>query len=508
VKAFLLHRARDADLLRTPVNEEALVQDLELTTLFDAMAGGDRFLLDVVRKVVLVGLTDPEAIVYRQQALADCLRHPDVVRGLYGFVVEAIEGARKRRFGLYPGASPSTVLHGAVSMLEFLVATLRGLRQVADREAAGFTSPAFSRCFAMLQAELDDGYFAEVGDQLSYLKFRQGVPNSAELGPGNKGNRYVLRRARVRTGPLERLVEWRHAAGSSFEVDPRDDAGIQTLADITGQGLNAVANALAQSADHILGFLGALRTELGFYVGCLRLHDRLAEEGEATCFPTPAPPGAPVLRARSLYDVCLTLHVSGRVVGNDVDADRALVVVTGANQGGKSTFLRSLGLAQVMMQCGMFVGAESFEADVRDGVFTHYKREEDDTMQSGKLDEELRRMSAIVDAIGPGSLLLCNESFASTNEREGSEIARHVVSALLDHGVKVAFVTHLFDLADGLRRREADDAVFLRAERLPDGRRTFHVVPGDPLPTSHGRDLYERIIGDPPTNDVAPPVRA
>ena len=92
------------------------------------------------------------------------------------------------------------------------------------------------------------------------------------------------------------------------------------------------------------------------------------------------------------------MSLKQRVVGNDVNADdKDLVIITGANQGGKSTFLRSLGLAQLMMQCGMFVPAESFCANVCDGIFTHYKREEDVTMKSGKLDEELSRMSDIVD---------------------------------------------------------------------------------------------------------------
>ena len=62
-------------------------------------------------------------------------------------------------------------------------------------------------------------------------------------------------------------------------------------------------------------------------------------------------------------------------------------------------------------------------------------------MTSGRLDEELRRMSAIADQIGPHCLMLFNESFAGTNERERSEIGRQVVSALLDAGITVFFVT-------------------------------------------------------------------
>jgi DNA mismatch repair ATPase MutS len=246
-----------------------------------------------------------------------------------------------------------------------------------------------------------------------------------------------------------------------------------------------------------------LRAELGFYVACLNLHEQLADKGEPTCFPQPIAPGTRALATQGLYDVSLALHVRAGVVGNDVDADhRSLVMITGANQGGKSTFLRSVGLAQLMMQCGMFVAAESLRASVVDGIFTHFKREEDATMESGKLDEELNRMSDIADAITPNSILLCNESFAATNEREGSEIARQVIRALLDSGIAVFFVTHLFDLANGFYLQELATALFLRAERQPDGRRTFRLVKGEPLPTSYGEDSYRRVFGAAP--DPAP----
>jgi MutS domain V len=93
-------------------------------------------------------------------------------------------------------------------------------------------------------------------------------------------------------------------------------------------------------------------------------------------------------------------------------------MITGANQGGKSTFLRSVGVAQLMMQCGMFVAAESLRASVVDGVFTHFKREEDATMERGKLDEELSRMSDIVDAITPTpSCCATSRSRRPTSER-------------------------------------------------------------------------------------------
>lgn len=103
-------------------------------------------------------------------------------------------------------------------------------------------------------------------------------------------------------------------------------------------------------------------------------------------------------------------------------------------------------------------------------------------------------MSDIVDHIKPNSMLLCNESFAATNEREGSEIAKQIVCALLEKRVKIFYVTHLFEFARGFFERKTDDAIFLRAERKADGTRTFKLLEGDPLETSYGEDLYRQIF--------------
>jgi DNA mismatch repair ATPase MutS len=118
-------------------------------------------------------------------------------------------------------------------------------------------------------------------------------------------------------------------------------------------------------------------------------------------------------------------------------------------------------------------------------------------MKSGKLDEELSRMSDIVDKITSNSMVLFNESFAATNEREGSEIARQIVSALLENRLKVFFVTHLYKFAHGfLGKKMENGAIFLRAERQTDGGRTFKLVEGEPLQTSYGEDLYNMIFGN------------
>jgi hypothetical protein len=486
---------RDFDLEQAdlPRNEQDLAKDLELHTLLHAMADGDQFLFDVARAAIHSGLTSPDRIVYRQRVLADCIAQPAVVRDLYQVAVTALTEERKI-FGWIFRDSPESILHRSRQAMELFVTVLHALRDIADAHAAGFRSEGFTRFFAMIEQELNDGYFAEMDAHLAELAFRRGTLISARLGRGAKGAGYALLR-QPQASWRERLPG-RNRDGYGFTIPERDENGFRALSDLISRGSNDTANAVAQAVDHIRGFFRLLRAELGFYVGCLNLRDRLTAKGEPVCFPDPAGLGTGRLSARGLYDACLSLTVQARAVGNDVTADgTTLIMITGANQGGKSTFLRSVGLAQLMMQAGMFVAAESFAASVSAGVFTHFKREEDATMEKGKLDEELERMSEIADRISPGALLLCNESFASTNEREGSEIARQIIRALTEAGVRVVFVTHLYDLAHGCYSRNAGEALFLRAERRPGGTRTFRLLEGEPLPTSYGEDLYRQVFG-------------
>jgi hypothetical protein len=495
MKAFLMFRDRDFDMDGPlPTNEPALTRDLGLETLFGAMASGDEFLFEVARRAVLSSLTDPDLISYRQRVLADCLDQAAVIREIYEVAAEAVAGSKKIYRGIF-SRSPDATLRWSVEALQLFVGILRRLRHIADEHAAGFRSEGLTTFFATLIRELGDDYFQDVEDHLRQLRFRGGVLVSAELGSGNMGINYILREPyREKQSWLSRISGTSRSA-YILRIDPRDESGHQTLSELRNRGVNQAANALAQSTDHILSFLTMLRCELGFYIGCLNVRERLVQKGEPLSFPVPMAAGKPALSCHGLYDVCLSLRLEARAVGNDLDADgKSLVMVTGANQGGKSTFLRSAGLAQLMMQCGMFVPAESFSGSVCERLFTHYKREEDAAMVSGKLDEELSRMSEIADGISRGSMVLFNESFAATNEREGSEIARQIIRALTESEVRVFFVTHFFDLAHSLYLQQADAALFLRAERQADGQRTFRIAEGEPLPTSYGQDLYQQVF--------------
>jgi hypothetical protein len=501
VRPRLLHPAHDPPLADpAPLAGRTVEGDLGLEVVFRAMAQGDGAIDEAARRVLLDPQSDAATIRYRQDVLRACLAHPDVARSLYAIAVRTLERRKKMFWGLV--RRPDAVVYQGIELIHLYRRAFGELRDVVDPLGDSLGANGLGALAAALRRELDDAFLAEVDLHLQGLRFRAGIRVSARLGGANTGTGYALEPPDVRRPPIaSRLVHWWRARRgrldphvSTYRLPAHDDSGQRALAQIQARGLQRTANAIAAACDGMLAFFRQLRGELGFYVGCLHLHERLTSLGAATVFPEPLV-GA-VLDARDLYDASLALTVGTPVVGNDVAADADLIVVTGANQGGKTTFLRSVGSAQLMMQSGMFVPARYYQGAVAADLFTHFTREEDAAMRRGRLDEELSRLDGIVTEIRPGALLLLNESFASTNEREGSELATGVVRALTEAGVRVLFVTHLSQFARGLHEAHRPGTLFLRAERLADGTRTFRMIVGAPQRTSHGGDLYHAIVGE------------
>ncbi len=494
MKVFLMYQDQDFDFqYKLSAVQEDLVRDLELDILFSHMAAGDKFIYGISKKALLSSITDKNNILYRQDILKDTLKNPSLVIDLYSIAVRAIEGEKKHYsfFARYPDG----ILRRAIEDLEMYVEIFKELNIFADQYAVKFNSEGFTCFFNMIKEELNEEYLNLVQDHLRELKFGKGVYVSADLGKGNKGYNYRLRRL------IEPKKNWiqqifsRKIPPHALYINDRDEGGHRALRELRNRGLNRAANALAQSNEHILSFFSMMRIELGFYLGCLNLYEHILKLGEAISIPLPMNTGTRNHNYQNLYDLCLVLTMGEKITGNHGNLDDIdLTIITGANQGGKSTFLRSIGIAQIMMQSGMFVPAEYFRANICSGIFSHFRKEEDSAMDSGKLDEELSRMNDIVEHLRSDSLILFNESFAATNDREGSEIARQIVCALLEKRIKVFFVTHLFEFSNSVYENKLVKAICLRAERKTGGERTFRIVEGQPLQTSYGPDLYNRIF--------------
>lgn len=248
-------------------------------------------------------------------------------------------------------------------------------------------------------------------------------------------------------------------------------------------------------------FFDRLRFQISFYRGIANLHHHFKRFHTDYSYPVVGEKNC--LKFSELKEFVMSIEQRVDAVGNTCEiSPKNLIIITGANQGGKSTFLRSIGIAQVMLQCGMPVAATYYESGLFPSLFMHFTRREDSEMNSGRLDEELYRMNQIIKNLGPDSLILLNESFATTTEKDGSEIAYGIIKALCEAGVKIITVTHLLSFAQRMHKEstklqeagEESGIEFLSAERLKDGKRTFHMIQSVPELTSFGLDLFDKII--------------
>jgi hypothetical protein len=477
------------------------IADLNLSVVFDAMARQDPFLRETARQVVPASVTDPAVILYRQEILKDGIRHPAAIQKLYRLSSEAVEDALFYRNMNQPNYAQMVPMaekvQKALGLLVLLIDKARLLKQTVTAYGESFHSKGLRSFCDRIGTLLSDAFLMKADAHVSELRSLAGKGRlviGSGLGQGLKGTGHVLRKI---SNPS---ASWKTGGGlfGRKEVGTiyLDDINLsRSASEMEEAGFVHVLRVISRFSDDLFRFFAALRFETGFYEACINLHKVFAKMGLKVCFPVPMAEEEPILAFDELADAGMALSERALPVANRLSAEGMnLFIITGANQGGKSTYLRSIGLAQIFMQCGLFVTAAQYRASIRDSVYTHFPREEDAGMDHGRLDEELARMDAIVRKITSRSMLLLNESFATTTEREGAQIATDIVLGLHEQEVAVLYVTHLYEFALGMQDRKPEKTMFLRAERAQDGFRSFRIEPGEPLSTSYGEDLYAKIM--------------
>lgn len=237
--------------------------------------------------------------------------------------------------------------------------------------------------------------------------------------------------------------------------------------------------------------------EIEFYLKYISYMNYLKKTGIEFCIPKITKNNGNV-ELNNFFDLALAENLLKKgmpIISNNYYPGKNYInIVTGPNRGGKSTFLKSIGQSQLMMQAGMFIPEEFYKAPVVYGTYTHFNHEEDLTMKRGKFDDELHSMKDITDHMRKNRLILFNESFSSTDAREGSEIAVDIARALVENNIKVFFVSHLYEFASSIKENSNYSSVFLVTERSLNGDRTYKIVAGEPSKTGFGMDVYKKIF--------------
>ncbi|MDD4159815.1 MAG: hypothetical protein PHO18_02590, partial [Synergistaceae bacterium] len=397
MKVRLMFPDKDFNIIEIPqAAKRTANKDLELEFITEAAARNDKVIYDSFFSALYDPLEDSGIIGYRQEIIKDCIENPEVIRHLYSLACEAEEMKRKSWWGFYQETA-SAKLSNSVSLLNMFIGTLRELRKTAESGIGNFNSKGFKKLFSVIQKELNEDYLKTLTECLEDLKFRNGMNIAVRFGSYNQGTDYFLIEP---SGTRKKWFSISHP--NTFVIHERDEAGHSDLYRRKELALMSAVIPVYRSALHVHAFFVSLQRELAFYAGCINLYETLIEKGRNICFPSAAASPGNNFCFKNLSDMSMALTGISEVIGNTLDlTGKNAVIITGANQGGKTTFLRSIGQAQIMLCCGLFVTADKYISVLTKGVYSHFKKEEDKSLESGKLTEEMERMSDIAERIKP-----------------------------------------------------------------------------------------------------------
>jgi hypothetical protein len=514
---------------------DSAAADLNLTVIVAAMIepGGSAVTaqrhMGFIRRTLSKLVTRADVILYRQEVLEDLLASA-ALRDQCAELLPALESlsdvtGTAERYRLTERETIERVvrrlgdLELLVDVTHRLAATLREVdlhaRALLDLRAEVLRLLA-SEAFKALETELP-----ELRATLARVRsLTIGVNLGADLLPESATIlEFGTERIDGRRGLLGRLLGGVGAQTGLTPLQRGDGApmgGQNDLVRDLNRLIQRVTAPIAAALDRYTAVSGRglarLAPELAFFLGGVRLVQHVEAAGLPTCRADLV--GSEVRRTwmSEAYDPGLVLrqeHLStpSTIVTNPVvmdDASARVWVLTGPNRGGKTTYVRAMGIAQVLAQAGLRVPAARASLSPVDAIYTHFPMLEPDQPGQGRLDQEAARVAAIFKRATPNSLILLNEALAGTSAFEALDLARGIVRGLRLLGARAIYVTHLHDLAnavDDINRTTPGASIVgsLVAEpgpRAADGSggvvRTFRIQPGQPRGQSFAVEIAEQ----------------
>ncbi len=464
---------------------------------------------------------NPSVIDHRMDVFEDMLNHPELASTLNRLIPILTDIMELRRLEADAGDTDSYL--ESITEIELYISGITTLYEGLSPLVGHLKSRSFSLLADRICELATSEYYRELNQKLSELTGRVrdirsvtiGVNLDAQLRPSSAGV-LSINPEPFRSGDvLEKILRLNFkddeytCIANLVPFNKRQSENQKTalslafnsaINDVYKQSLRSWKKIVQSYVLENTDFLLNLMPEIEFLVKSTALLRALRDKGLSLCRPT-LPTGTPVFRAEGLYNPCVALKVEDEIVTNDLDfsaEDSLIFVLTGPNRGGKSVITCAMGLAQAMLQLGMFVPAERAEITLADGIFTHFPTGADDTIDKGRLGEECARLRDIFEVVTPKSLVLLDESLSSTGSFEASYIAAEVLAGLSRVGCRCLFSTHLHELAaqiDGINARTAPEGgskIDTLVAGIEEGKRSFKIVRAKPDGKSYARDIADK----------------
>lgn len=424
--------------------------DLHLTEIIRAATNGhpDHHLDEIYRRP-LAGI---DAITYRHEVFRDLA--DDGTRTAIATFTSGLREVRTlldqrdrlhlapeaRLWHLYAVRCYSRVLRRFRDALHAQHPTSRALRAMDDNlsgylESSGFSTLA-DRAEALHQRIMD----------LRFVVLSDG--NRLTVGPFDHEPDYTQE-------ILDTFARFRHGEhpGSdptSARTEPLDRVGgilLSLVAQIFPSVFEELARFHEEHHTFITDQVATYEHDAEFYLGYLNLIQPMRKRGMA--FTLPEIHRSPrEEHVTAMTDMALAHRRPTTLVTNDyhLATGEQMLAISGPNQGGKTTTARTIGQLHYLSRIGVPVAAQDADLLLVDRVFTHFERSESIETLTGKLEDELLRIHAILEQATAESLIILNETFGSTSLDDGRLLGTSIIHRILRIGALSVYVTFIDEL--------------------------------------------------------------
>ena len=523
------------------------VNDLSIEFLLDALTK-QRYERDHIRKIVTRVTDDPEVIRYRCDVFEDFLRFPKLRDAMEELVVKLADLRDVERFQKDQEGSALWSLVNRLREIDDYVTCITAMKNVLDEldvRSEGMltlrkiiSDISADSGFPELRQDIDETFekvrrikSITIGVNLDNMlcpssagvvslndieyresslmrRFMNFADRKDELHHGtDTGSIRVFHPATpVKAVEFSQKVELndnmtgtRVRTSAVTGADSLSNAIKDTVTNIMKQTVNEIKNTIKRYVNISGYMLINLMPEILFYIRWAELIEKIMAAGMPVCKAQILPPEKRDCSFKGLYNLKLAINKAGgediNIITNDIDFndDMRIFILTGPNRGGKTIFTQAWGIAMLLAQLGVYIPAESASVSPCDNIFTHFPADENDTVDLGRLGEESKRLSEIFGQATERSIMLLNESLATTSVTEGLFIAKDVVRAMRYLGTRCIFNTHMHDLArsvDALNEEvEGTSKAASLVTGVHDGERSFKVSLLPPQGISYAKDI-------------------
>ncbi len=547
---FSLFKPQGITVTYRTLSKEA-INDLSVDFLCNALTK-DPYELNVIKEL-LINITDNEEVIkYRCDVFEDFLNYPNLRENLTALLLKLKDLREIERFQKDTEASSLWQLINRLRELDGYADCITAIKETLEQ--IDVKSAGLLKLREMVQAIYSDNGFTELKADITEMfsmvrdiksitlgvnldsllrpktvgvisindkaftdsgllkKFMNFASNQSELNHGNDVSVFThfhpanpsTASFGLGTAVVGAQKELSHFENSGLTgADPMSDALKKVVTDILKRTVNNLKSTLNKYVGNSGYTFITLMPEITFYIRFAELMDKIKAKGFNLCKAEILKSEERLTDAKGIYNLKLAIKAINEddsikaedIVTNDFkfDENARIYILTGPNRGGKTTITQAVGLAFLLAQNGIYVPASSISLSPADNIFTHFPADENDTVDLGRLGEESKRLAEIFSSATKKSLLLLNESLATTNVSEGLYIAKDVIKAMRYLGVRCIFNTHMHDLARNLEEInqgiEGESKIESMVTGVENGKRSFKIFILPPQGVSYAKDI-------------------